>query len=66
MGASRVGGEAFQVGGYQVCEKWLKDRRGRMLTFDDLAHYQQVVVALKETILLMAAVDAAIPAWPVG
>ena len=56
---------AFQVGGYQVLGKWLKDRRGRMLTFDDLAHYQQVVVALKETMRLMAEVDAAIPGWPV-
>jgi hypothetical protein len=56
---------AFQVGGYQVCEKWLKDRRGRRLDFDDLAHYQRVVVALQETIRLMAAIDAAIPSWPI-
>jgi hypothetical protein len=32
-------------GGYQVCEKWLKDRKGRPLTEDDLAHYQKIVVA---------------------
>ena len=32
----------FHVGGYQVCEKWLKDRRGRQLSFDDLMHYQKV------------------------
>ena len=43
----------FHIGGYQVCEKWLKDRRGRQLSFDDLMHYQKVVVALKETIRLM-------------
>jgi hypothetical protein len=55
----------FHVGGYQVCEKWLKDRRGRKLTFDDLTHYQKVVTALGETIRLMAAIDAAIPSWPV-
>lgn len=54
----------FQVGGYQVLDKWLKDRRGRMLTFDDLAHYQKVVVALQETIRLMDTVDTAIPQWP--
>ena len=38
---------------YQVCEKWLKDRRGRELSFDDIRHYQKVVVALGETIRLM-------------
>ncbi len=56
----------FHVGGYQVCEKWLKDRRGRQLSFDDLMHYQKVVVALKETIRLMAEIDRAIPGWPIG
>lgn len=54
----------FHVGGYQVCEKWLKDRRGRKLSFDDLMHYQKVVVALKETIRLMKEIDKAIPDWP--
>ena len=54
----------FQVGGYQVCEKWLKDRRGRNLSYEDLTHYQKIVVALKETIRLMAEIDAAIPSWP--
>ena len=43
----------FHIGGYQVCEKWLKDRRGRELSFDDIRHYQKVVVALGETIRLM-------------
>jgi predicted helicase len=51
---------AFQVGGYQVCHKWLKDRKGRTLSFDDLTHYQQIVSALSETIRLMAEVDAVI------
>jgi len=55
----------FHVGGYKVCEKWLKDRRGRQLSFDDLMHYQKVVVALKETIRLMEEIDRAIPSWPV-
>lgn len=55
----------FQVGGYQVLDKWLKDRRGRLLTFDDLMHYQKIVVALQETIRLMAEIDAAILTWPV-
>ena len=58
---------AFTIGGYQVCHKWLKDRQGRTLTFADLHHYQKIIVALAETIRLMAAIDAAIHAhggWP--
>jgi len=58
----------FHIGGYQVCEKWLKDRRGRQLSAEDVAHYQKVVVALKETIRLMAEVDEAIEShggWPI-
>jgi hypothetical protein len=55
---------AFQVGGYQVLDKWLKDRRGRQLFYDDLTHYQKIVAALQETMRLMAEIDAAIPAWP--
>lgn len=54
----------FQVGGYQVCAKWLKDRRGRQLSYDDLTVYQKIVVALKETIRLMEEVDSAVGAWP--
>jgi predicted helicase len=55
----------FRVGGYQVCDKWLKDRRGRQLSFDDLMHYQKVVVALAETMRLMKEIDKAIPSWPI-
>ena len=57
----------FHIGGYQVCEKWLKDRKGRTLSKEDLTHYQKVVVALNETIRLMAEIDAVIEAhggWP--
>jgi predicted helicase len=56
----------FEVGGYQVLHKWLKDRRGRVLSYDDLAHYQRMVVALRETIRVMGEIDAAIPSWPVA
>ncbi len=55
----------FQVGGYQVCHKWLKDRKGRVLTYDDITHYQKVVIALNETIRLMAEIDESIPDWPI-
>ncbi len=56
---------SFQIGGYQVPQKWLKDRKGRTLTYDELTHYQKVIVALKETIRLMAEIDEVIPGWPV-
>jgi len=55
---------SFHIGGYQVCEKWLKDRRGRPLSYDDLSHYQKIIVALKETIRLMTEIDQLIPSWP--
>jgi predicted helicase len=57
----------FHIGGYQVCEKWLKDRKGRTLSADDLAHYQKIVVALSETIRLMKEIDEVIEqhgGWP--
>ncbi|MEK7729282.1 MAG: type ISP restriction/modification enzyme, partial [candidate division KSB1 bacterium] len=55
---------AFKVGGYQVCEKWLKDRKGRVLNNDDLTHYQRVIAALKETMRVMAEIDKTIPSFP--
>lgn len=60
---------AFHVGGYQVCEKWLKDRRARTLSDEDLAHYQRVLIALNETLRLMAETDRAIKlhgGWPLA
>ena len=58
---------SFHVGGYQVCQKWLKDRKDRRLTYDDLTHYQHIVSALNETIRLMSKIDEIIEAdggWP--
>ena len=66
----------FHIGGYQVCAKWLKDRKakggknprpGRKFTADDIAHYQKIIVALAETIRLMKEIDEIIEAhggWP--
>jgi predicted helicase len=54
----------FRVGDYQVCEAWLKDRKGRELRYDDIQHWQRVVVALTETRRLMYEIDALIPEWP--
>ncbi len=55
----------FQIGGYRVLHKWLKDRKGRKLTFNDMFHYQKIVVALKETMRLMGEIDELILKWPI-
>jgi hypothetical protein len=50
----------FHIGGYQVCQKWLKDRKGRTLGHDDLEHYRRTVAALGDTIRLMGLIDESI------
>lgn len=47
----------FYIGGYQPAQKWLKDRKGRKLEFDDILHYQKIIVALVETSRLMGEID---------
>src|SRR5690606_2596089 len=47
----------FYIGGYQPAQKWLKDRVGRELSFEDILHYQKIIVALTETERLMGEVD---------
>ena len=57
----------MHIGGYRVAEKWLKDRKGRALSYDDLEHYQSVISALARTLELQAGIDAAIAqagGWP--
>jgi len=63
----------FHIGGYQVCHKWLYDRRetpsqlGRTLTSNDILHYQRLIVAIKETIRLTGEIEEAIErhgGWP--
>ena len=43
----------FYIGGYQPAQKWLKDRKGRELSYEDISHYQKMIVALTETDRLM-------------
>ena len=43
----------FYIGGYQPAQKWLKDRKRRVLTNEDIEHYQKIIVALKETDRIM-------------
>ena len=58
---------AFPIGGYLPAQKWLKDRRGRALSYEEQAHYPRLIAALAETGRLMAAIDNDIEAaggWP--
>ena len=47
----------FYIGGYQPAQKWLKDRKNRTLTNNDIEHYQKIIVALSETIRIMNEID---------
>ena len=47
----------FYIGGYQPAQKWLKDRKDRKLEFDDIFHYQKIIVALSVTDRLMKEID---------
>ncbi|HWV59811.1 MAG TPA: type ISP restriction/modification enzyme [Sphingopyxis sp.] len=47
----------FHIGGYQPAQKWLKDRRGQALSFEDIVHYQKIVKILIETDRIMRAIE---------
>ncbi|MBN1842635.1 MAG: hypothetical protein JW883_10195 [Deltaproteobacteria bacterium] len=51
----------YQIGGYQVLAKWLKDRRDRVLTLDEIKTYCRVVTAIQRTISLQEEIDALYP-----
>jgi pimeloyl-ACP methyl ester carboxylesterase len=58
---------SYHIGGFQVCEKWLRDRKGRTLSADDIHHYQKIIVAITETIRLVGEIDEVIDkhgGWP--
>lgn len=47
----------FYIGGYQPAQKWLKDRQGSVLSYEDLVHYQRIVKALAMTDEIMGEID---------
>ena len=47
----------FYIGGYQPAQKWLKDRKGRILGYEDVMHYQKIIKALSATHTLMQQID---------
>jgi predicted helicase len=51
----------YQIGGYQVCYKWLKDRKGRTLSLGDIKHYCKVATAIKKTIEIQKKIDKIYP-----
>lgn len=51
----------YQIGGYQVCEKWLKDKKDRKLSLDDIKHYCNVVTAIQKTIKIQKVIDDIYP-----
>ncbi len=57
----------FKIGGYQVLDKWLKDRKNanRKLSIEEINHYQKIVIALTKTLRLMQEIDKVIPGFPI-
>jgi predicted helicase len=47
----------FYIGGYQPAQKWLKDRKGRSLNYDEIEHYQKILIALHLTIEIQMQID---------
>jgi len=51
----------YQIGGYQVCDKWLKDRKGRALSLDEVKHYCQIATSLQKTMEIQKEIDDLYP-----
>ena len=47
----------FYIGGYQPAQKWLKDRKGMILSFEDVKHYQRIIYVLQQTERIMQEID---------
>ena len=47
----------FRIGGYKPAQKWLKDRKGRALSWDDTCHYQKIIKVMTETDRVMRVID---------
>jgi predicted helicase len=52
----------FYIGGYRPAQKWLKDRKGRALSFDDVKHYQRILKILAETDRIMKTITMTLDA----
>jgi predicted helicase len=56
---------AFHIGGYQVCQKWLKDRKNHALNYEDCTHYLYILAAIEKTQQLMEKIDEVIGDFPI-
>jgi hypothetical protein len=52
---------SYHIGGYQVCCKWLKDRKGNTLSLDKIKHYCRMVTAIQKTMEAQKKVDEIYP-----
>ncbi len=52
---------AYRIGGYQVCDKWLKDRKERCLDLNDIKTYCRIVTAIEHTIAIQEEIDSLYP-----
>ncbi|MGC8901691.1 MAG: type ISP restriction/modification enzyme, partial [bacterium] len=48
----------YQIGGYQVCDKWLKDRKDRTLSLEEIQTYCRIATAIENTIKIQDRIDA--------
>ena len=48
----------FYIGGYQPAQKWLKDRKGKKLSFEDITHYQQIILTQFKTVEIQKEIDS--------
>jgi predicted helicase len=53
----------YEVGGYRVCQKWLKERQGRKLTNDEINHFQEMVASVSATIAEVGKLDGLLHQW---
>ena len=51
----------YQIGGYQVCDKWLKDRKDHKLSLDEIKLYCKIVTAIKKTVTVQREIDTLYP-----
>ena len=59
----------YSFGGYQVCEKWLKDRKGQILSAEDVTHYRKMIHSISETMRIEIEIEALIErcgGWPIA
>jgi hypothetical protein len=55
----------FFIGGYQPAQKWLKDRKGKLLNNEDIEHYQKIIFVLENTDRIMKEIDGLFKDWPI-